>query len=231
MRELLRRHGIRACLAAALLLTPVRAPACALALLFALDVSASVDPREYALQRDGLAAAMLDPGVQAAILAQPGGVAFAAYEWSGRYQQDVMLPWTPVTDLAGIAGIAAAIAAHQRSYAEFPTAVGYALGYGAVLMREAPDCARRVIDICGDVIGNEGFGPEAAYREFGFAGITVNGLAIDPGDGTVLEYYLTRIPHGEGAFIELADGFRDYAAAIRRKLLRELFGPQMVRAR
>ncbi|GMG83410.1 DUF1194 domain-containing protein [Paralimibaculum aggregatum] len=231
MREALRRNRLRACLAAALLLAPVRAPACALALIFALDVSASIDGKEYRQQRDGLAAALLDAGVQEAILAQPGGVAFAAYEWSGRYQQDMMLPWTAVTDRAGITGVSAAIAGHPRSYAEFPTAIGYALGYGAVLMRGAPDCTRRVIDISGDGIGNEGFGPEAAYREFGFRGITVNGLAIDPGDGTVLDYYLARIPHGEGAFIEHARGFADYAAAIRRKLLRELFGPQMVQAR
>lgn len=218
------------CFGLALCAAPVDARSCALALLFALDVSASVNPEEFALQRDGLAAALIAPEVAAAVLAQPGGVAFAAYEWSGRYQQDEMLPWVLVSDAAGIAAVAGEIAAHQRSYAEFPTAIGYALGYGSAVLRKAPPCARQVIDISGDGIHNEGFPPDAAYREFDFYDVTVNGLAIDPGDGSVIDYYRDNIPHGPGAFVEEAHGFEDYADAIRRKLLREILGPQLVLA-
>lgn len=221
---------IRPMLPALVLLLPGPAGACALALAFALDVSASVDAEEYRLQRDGLAAALLDPAVEAAVLAQPGGVAFAAYEWSGRYQQDMMLDWTLVTEPAGLLAVARQIGGHTRSYAEFPTAIGYALGYGAVLMREAPDCQRRVIDISGDGIGNEGFPPATAYREFEFDAITVNGLVIGAADIALLRYYESEIPHGPGAFVEIAADFRDYEAAMRRKLLRELFGAQMAAA-
>lgn len=215
-------------LAAAL---PAAAPACDLALVFALDVSASVDAGEYALQRDGLAAALIAPEVEAAILAQEGGVAFAAFEWSGRYQQDMILGWTLVRDRAGLYAASSAIAAASRSYAEFPTAIGYALGYGAVLMRDAPVCTRRVIDISGDGIGNEGFQPDAAYRAFEFEGITVNGLVIGGGDESLLSYYRTEVPHGPDAFVEVAEGFADYEAAMRRKLLREIYGPQVAEGR
>jgi len=208
-----------------------QAAACALALVFALDVSASVDADEYALQRDGLAAALEDPVIREAILAQPGGVAFAAYEWSGRYQQDVMLDWALVASDAGIAEVADRIRAAGRSYAEFPTAIGYALGFGAVLHKRAPvPCGRQVIDISGDGIGNEGFGPSAAYREFPFETITVNGLVIGGSDRALVDYYRREIPHGPGAFVEVADDFEDYGNAMRRKLLRELYGPQVVEA-
>lgn len=211
--------------ATALAATP--AQPCALALLFALDVSASVDQVEYRQQREGLAAALLSPAVQEAVLTQEGGVAFAAYEWSGRHQQDEALGWTLVTDAAGLLSVARVLAEGPRSYAEFPTAIGYALAYGEGMLRDAPVCARRVIDISGDGIGNEGFGPEAAYREFDFDAITVNGLAIGGDDPELLAYYHTRIPHGPGAFVEVAEDFADYENAMRRKLLRELYGPQV----
>ncbi|MEM9146755.1 MAG: DUF1194 domain-containing protein [Pseudomonadota bacterium] len=214
---------------AALLLgaLPLRAEACALALLFALDVSASVDMDEYRQQRDGLAAALLSPAVREAVLAQEGGVAFAAYEWSGRHQQDLALPWTMVTAEPALLEVAQTLARGPRSYAEFPTAIGYALAYGSGLLREAPPCRRQVIDISGDGVGNEGFGPAAAYREFPFDGVTVNGLVIGGNDAELLSYYETHIPLGPEAFIEVAEDFSDYEDAMRRKLLRELYGPQV----
>lgn len=44
------------------------AQACRLALVLAMDVSSSVDAAEDQLQRAGLAAALIDPDVQAAFL-------------------------------------------------------------------------------------------------------------------------------------------------------------------
>ncbi|MGF1502452.1 MAG: DUF1194 domain-containing protein [Paracoccaceae bacterium] len=219
-----------ALLAATLVTAPVSARACAVSLVFALDISASVDADEYRLQRDGLAAALLDPGVRQAIAAQEGGVAFLAFEWSGRYQQDIMAGWSRIRSEAELEAFAGAIRAHSRRYSEFPTAIGYALGHAARLMQEAPPCARRVIDISGDGIGNEGFPPAAAYREFPFAGITVNGLVVAGADQEVVRYYQREIPHGEDAFVEVAAGFEEFGEAMRRKLLRELLGGQFVSA-
>ncbi|MEO0623525.1 MAG: DUF1194 domain-containing protein [Pseudomonadota bacterium] len=214
-------------IAAALACVPAQAKACALALLFALDVSASVDAEEYRQQREGLAAALLSPAVREAVLAQDGGVALAAYEWSGRYQQDIALPWTMVASEAALFSVAETLAKGPRSYAEFPTAIGYALGFGAVMFRDAPVCQRRVIDISGDGVGNEGFPPAAAYREFEFQDVVVNGLVIGGDDLELLRYYEENIPHGPNAFIEVAIDFADYENAMRRKLLRELYGPQV----
>ncbi|MEO0865387.1 MAG: DUF1194 domain-containing protein, partial [Pseudomonadota bacterium] len=69
------------------------AAACRLALLLALDVSSSVDAREDQLQRGGLAAALVAPEVVAAFLASEDPVALAAFEWSGRYNQEILFDW------------------------------------------------------------------------------------------------------------------------------------------
>jgi hypothetical protein len=217
---------MRACAALALAAsligaTPVAAN-CRLALLLALDISSSVDMAEDALQRGGLAAALQSPEVVDAILSVPGqNVALAVYEWSGRYQQDLILEWRLLDSPATIRRAAAEIAASPRSYADFPTALGYALGHAASLFQDAPVCDMRVIDVSGDGVNNEGFPPRLAYRNFDLAEVTVNGLAIQSGEEDIAAYYLRELIRGPGAFVEVAQGFEDFERAMRRKLVRE----------
>ena len=123
---------------------------------------------------------------------------------------------------AALDGFAAALTAHERRYEEFPTAMGYALGYGANLLRRAPPCGRKVLDVSGDGVTNHGFRPVHAYRHFDFAGVTVNGLVIGGDDPELVAFYRDEVIHGPGAFAEIAAGFADYARAMRRKLLREI---------
>ncbi len=201
---------------------PAPAEACRLALAFALDVSASVDEDEYRLQLDGLAAGLLDPAVRAAILSPGGSVAMAAYEWSGAHQQVIIAPWTLIATDPALDAFAARLTAHRRRYGEFPTAVGAALVYGAVLLGDAPPCQRRVIDISGDGLSNDGFGPTAAYREFDFDGVTVNGLVIGGADLELISFYQFYIAHGPDAFVEVAQDYTDFPRAMLRKLLREI---------
>ena len=203
-------------------LSAAQAGPCRLALAFALDVSASVDENEYRLQLDGLAAALHDPAVRAAIVGPGGGIAMAAYEWSGARQQAMIAPWTLAATDAALDAFAARVSTHRRRYGEFPTAVGYALGYGAVLLRDAPRCLRRVIDLSGDGLSNDGFSPDAAYREFDFDGVTVNGLVIGGEDLELISFYQFTIAHGPDAFVEVARDYTDYPRAMKRKLLREV---------
>jgi hypothetical protein len=192
-------------------------------LVLALDVSSSVDAAEYVLQRDGLAAALDAPEVRHAILqGGPGHVALAAYEWSGRFKQKMLLNWTALRGPADIDRAVAALARAERSQSEFPTALGYGLGYGANLLARGPACARRVIDVSGDGINNEGFGPRMAWRHFPLAGVTVNGLAVLGHDPEVLAHYRQQVIGGPGAFVEVAKGFAGYRAAMTRKLFREI---------
>ena len=160
--------------------------------------------------------------VEAAAIAPGGGVALAAYEWSGAHQQVMIAPWTLIATDPALDAFAARLSAHRRRYGEFPTAVGAALGYGAVLLRDAPACQRRVIDISGDGLSNDSFGPAAAYREFDFDGVTVNGLVIGSEDLALISFYQFTIAHGPDAFVEVARDYTDYRRAMLRKLLREI---------
>lgn len=189
-----------------------------------MDGSASVNAREHALQLNGLADALQDPDVISAIEAV-GGIWVTSFEWSGRYQQLQQLDWQPLTGSDSARQAAARLRSSPRGYTEFPTALGYALGYASVQMRKAPaTCARKVIDVAGDGINNEGFGPDSAYRAFDFEGVTVNGLVIASDDTEPVDYYRENVVRGPGAFVEVAAGYEDYADAMKRKLLREIFG-------
>lgn len=200
------------------------AQACRLALVLAVDVSSSVDADEDQLQRNGIASALLDPDVEAAFFISPDPVALYVFEWSGRYNQQVLLDWTLIETPNSLLAAAQAVASSTRLHDDFPTAMGYALGFAANQFSNAPSCLSHTIDMAGDGINNDGFGPKEAYAAFPFAGVTVNGLAVivDNADDALVPYYEENVMRGPGAFVETANGFEDYATAMRRKLLREL---------
>ncbi|PUB12110.1 DUF1194 domain-containing protein [Yoonia sediminilitoris] len=211
-------------LAITLLAAP--ANACRLALVLALDVSSSVDADEDRLQRQGLAAALLAPDVQAAFFAGPDPVALSIFEWSGRYNQAGLVDWTMITSPTDLGNIAGTVAKSQRSHNEFPTAMGYALGYASGLLQQAPACLFKTIDLSGDGENNEGFSPKAAYGAFPLDDVTVNGLVINAAEfeseTELVPYFRDQVIKGPNAFIEIANGFEDFAQAMERKLIREL---------
>ncbi|MEL6198535.1 MAG: DUF1194 domain-containing protein [Pseudomonadota bacterium] len=198
------------------------APLCRLALVLALDVSASVDETEYDLLRRGTAAALDSPQVREAIKAL-GGVYLSVFEWSGRSKQRIIVPWVALENGQAIAGAAGQIAVHPRSTSEYPTALGAALGYAHGLLGDGPAfCERQVVDMAGDGENNHGFGPGSAYRAFDYRAITVNGLVVGDPDGEVATYYAEEVLNGPDSFLEVARGYEDFEETMRRKLLREI---------
>ncbi len=196
---------------------------CRLALALALDISSSVDAGEDQLQRQGLANALISDEVRAAILSEAGRpVALAVFEWSGRYQQDMIVDWRLLASEADILLSADEIRSSRRSYADFPTALGYALGYAAGVIADAPPCLFQTLDVSGDGVNNEGFKPELAYLNFPLAEVTVNGLAIGGSAEDLAGYYRRELIKGPGAFVEEARDFADFERAMQRKLVREL---------
>lgn len=222
-RTLVNRTVGAACLAA-FALVPTGAFACRLALLLAIDVSSSIDSREYSLQKNGLAAALIAPEVVSAFLSSGDPVALAAYEWSGQRNQRMILNWRLIESEAALLRAAEEVAAVRRISTGWPTALGYALGHGAVLMRDAPPCLSRTIDVSGDGRNNDGFPPHYAFKHFDLTDITVNGLVIGGAEdvGALETYYRERVIHGFGAFVETAEDHRDFERAMRRKLEREV---------
>ncbi|WP_207208099.1 DUF1194 domain-containing protein [Salipiger sp. IMCC34102] len=214
-------------------LAPLATPAeaCRLALVLALDVSSSVDAQEDALQRQGLAAALVAEDVAAAFFASPDPVAVTIFEWSGRWNQVSLAPWTVIEGPDDLADLSARVAGSLRSRDDLPTALGYALGHAAGLLQSGPSCLFSTIDVAGDGVSNEGFGPAEAYAAFPFEGVTVNGLVVNAadfeGEVDLIPFFREEVIRGPGAFIEVANSFEDYEAAMRRKLIREL-GTQML---
>lgn len=196
---------------------------CKLALALGLDISSSVNSREYRLQLEGLAYALERPEVIEAMLTPHGAyVSAAVYEWSGYQQQDLMLGWTTLDTPEAVRAFANQLRAHKRRYAEFATALGKGVEFGARLFQSAPPCARRVLDISGDGENNDGVGPEY-FREQGLLeGLVINGLVILGAFPDPSIYYREHVMQGPESFVALARDFEDYREVMVGKLLREI---------
>ena len=208
---------------------PLRASACALALMFSIDASGSVDSVEWRLQTEGLAAALMEPEVAHFLINRD--VRLSLYQWSGEEEQDFTIPWTAIGDAPSLAAFAARVAALPRRWTTGTTALATAMTGMAPLVADT-GCARQVIDISGDGESNEFRDLEGPRGVLGAAGITVNVLAIEPEDPfqhlrykSLSDYFKHRVIVGPGAFVEPAEGFEDYPRAIREKLRREVVEP------
>src|SRR5271169_3814258 len=93
----------------ALMLEVVSAKGAALALVLAVDVSASVTADSYLLEHDGIARAFASPRLAEAISAAPGGIEVLVLEWSDPDKIAVTVDWTRVADRKSAAAFAAAV--------------------------------------------------------------------------------------------------------------------------
>lgn len=207
---------------------------CRLALALALDVSGSVDQREYVLQLNGVATALNDPDVQTAIFAIEGApVALAIYEWSSSSYQRVIQDWRLLEAPEDLAAIRARLLAWRRAPAPEATGLGAALEFGAGLIARAPVCWDRTLDVSADGKNNDWPVPTRLRREGRLGDHTVNALVVarefkstidmtPDGVAELTAYFRAQIIHGAGAFVEVAEGYEDYSRAMSKKLLREL---------
>ncbi len=215
------------CICAVLGAGPARAQtAVDVELVIAVDSSASIDDREFAMQMAGIAAAFRDPEVIAAIGSGPySRVAVAAIFWAeSGYPSDVT-PWHMLADTADAEGFARLVERWPRRR-EGGTGIGTAVLNGVKQLEyNVFQGKRRIIDISGD-------GRETTMREFYITspqaramaishGITVNGLAILNDEPDLDRYYQDRVAGGPGSFVMVAREIEDFAEAMRRKLIRE----------
>ncbi len=218
------RALLRIALSLALCSTLVPAQAAGLALVLAIDVSASVSADAYFLQHDGIARAFANPRLIDAAAAVPGGIEVLVLEWSDPDKIKVTVDWQEVADAESARAFAAAVRASGRS-SHGLTAIGPALLAAAEQFGRLPaPAARRVIDISGDGIANFGMAPALARDRVTALGITINGLAILNAQPWLEDYYRRNVIGGDGAFVVEAQNFDSFAAAILRKLVQEVAG-------
>ena len=209
----------RAALAVCATLAGGAAQACDLALLLAVDVSGSVDRQEYRIQMGGLAAALRDGTVADALVGQQASVTLV--QWTGASRQRQTIPWTPMLDHADVIRFADRVDQDARVWRNYSTAIGEAIAVSRAAFADVAHCKRKVIDVAGDGVSNEGIAPETQRAALQGAGIILNALAIETDQTDLTAYFFENLIAGPGAFVMTADGFADYPVQIKRKLQRE----------
>ena len=195
-----------------------------LALVIALDGSASVTFDEFNLIAGGMAAGLRDPEVAAGLTGGPRGASLLALLlWSGPGAHEVMLDWTRVATPAEVDAVAQAVTDMPRIVPAGETAIGEALLAAEALLDALPAPAlRRVIDVVGDGRSNAGASPGPVRDRLASAGVTINGLCLLHEEPDLLESYAAEVIGGVGAFAIACPDYAAFAAAMRRKLMREI---------
>lgn len=199
-----------------------------LELVQAVDASGSVDPDEWQLQLNGVAAAVRDPEVLTAIKSGAHGrIAVAVMAWADATLDKDETDWFLIDSSDSAEAFAKAVE-HFPRRVEGGTGIGSALAAAVRLMLYNQYAgARQVVDVSGDgtetpsreeatILLPSGVAMADAYN------VTVNGLAITNEVGDLDEYYRSNVATGPGHFVMKAKNYVDFRVAIREKLLREI---------
>ena len=206
-----------------------------LELVLAVDISLSMDREEQELQRRGYVAAFRDPAILEAIKSGPNGrIAVTYVEWAGSATQSVTVPWQIIETAEDAHAFADALAEKPLDSALL-TSISEAVLVSSRLISTSPvKGLRRVIDVSGDGPNNSGLAVEMARKQVVGEGVVINGLAIElakTGGSHAYSYfdlpdldryYKDCVIGGPGAFVLTIRDKKEFAAAIRKKLLLEI---------
>jgi hypothetical protein len=200
-------------------------------LVFAVDISRSMDRTEQELQRAGYVAALKSPEFLAALRANPlSKVAIAYIEWSAANDQEVLLNWTLIdgAESAGTAADKLAAAPYRRASR---TSISGGIDFAVRQFdNNGFNSNHEVIDVSGDGPNNNGRPVTEARADAIAKGFVINGLplvGIRPYIGfadieNLDVYYEDCVIGGEGAFMVTVHDTKDFVAATRTKLVREI---------
>ena len=203
--------------------------------VLAVDVSYSMDPDEQQLQREGYIAAITSREfLQAVRQGMNGRVAMTYFEWAGSHHQQIIVPWRLIDGPESADSFAADIGRARYTRAS-RTSIASALLFAAPLFDGSGfRGVRRVIDVSGDGVNNNGPPVTMARDEVLAKGITINGLPIllkRPNVSTMdiddLDiYYEDCVIGGPGSFVIPIQEREQFKEAIRTKLVLEIAGRQ-----
>jgi hypothetical protein len=205
----------------------------------------------FKLQLEGIASALEDAEVVKTISSGPNGhILFSMVTWSTN--ADIAVPWTKIANASDAREVAERVRALPRSWTGGEaTCVASMFQFvrEKLLIQVRGKALRHVVDVSGDGPDNCGGGPDVrtARDKVVAAGVTVNGLPILDGaysgdDVTVAgwrvnagkpsvagqelkAWYSDNVRGGPGSFVLPAQGFADFARAIRRKFVMEISMP------
>lgn len=200
-------------------------------LMFAVDVSYSMDEMEQRLQRDGYVKAVTSPEFLSAL---DNGllrrVAVAYVEWAGETDQKLVVSWTLIDGPSSAAAFAKALEDAPYRRARRTSIAGGVDAARALFANNGFDGTRRVIDVSGDGPNNSGRAVTDARDEAVADGFILNGLpvmirperayAMDIEDLDI--YYADCVIGGPGSFMIPVRDVRDFVSATRSKLVQEI---------
>jgi hypothetical protein len=205
-----------------------------LELVIATDVSRSIDSDEARLQRRGIAAAFRSKqvidAIESGVLQR---IAVAYIDYSSRNWNKILIDWRIIRDQKSAYAFADTLLKSELTFGR-RTSISDALEQAAQLI-DGNDIegTRRVIDVSGDGPNNFGRLVDQVRDETIAKRITINGLPIMNERNNVFSrynlpdldnYYRGCVIGGPGAFLVMARDFKDFARAIRKKLILEIAG-------
>jgi hypothetical protein len=194
-----------------------------LAMVLAVDGSASVTYDEFGLIAGGMAAALRDPAVAAGLI---GNSVLSLLLWSGTGQQDIITGWTRIATATDLNAFADGVDNMPRTVRPGSTAIGEALLASLTLLAQVPAIPKRnIVDVIGDGRSNDGTPPGPIRDRMAAADITINGLCILHEEPDLLASYIEEVIGGPGAFAVTCREYKDFTEAMRQKLTREVNGP------
>jgi hypothetical protein len=206
-----------------------------LLLVLASDVSRSVTPEKFKLQRDGYIAAIANPRVLDAIKGgRNGRIAVLFLEWSGTTNQKVVIDWTIIDGEQAAQGFATRLLEEPRAFAD-RTSISSGIEAAMAELDKAPlESERQTIDVSGDGTNNAGRDVSAVRDQALGKGIVINGLVIlsdspmpwnpehtNP-PGGLAKYYRDNVTGGPGSFVMEAQNFGSFGDAILKKMIAEI---------
>ena len=195
-----------------------------LALIIAVDGSASVTFDEFNLITGGIGAALQDPDVTAGLVGGPARASLVALLlWSGTGAHEIMVDWIRIATPGQATIFAQSVSNMPRIVRAGSTAIGEALLVAEKMLADAPVRARRrVIDVAGDGRSNDGTPPGPVRDRLAAAGVTINGLCVLHEEPDLLASYTAEVIGGPESFAVQCADYDAFAEAMRRKLLREI---------
>lgn len=194
-----------------------------------VDVSGSVDPNEFDLQKQGYVDVFSDASLFNNFISKgdEGQIAVNLVYWSGAGQQTEAVGWTLIDSVQASQDFANAIDASNRTFSG-STAPGSAIDFGTPGFSSNDfDGARQVIDISGDGVENSGIDTATARDNALNNGIdAINGIVIG-GSPQVRTFYENQVIGGVNAggtpgFVLEASTFQEFGSVVEQKIQAEI---------
>jgi hypothetical protein len=215
-------------------------------LLLLIDISGSINDKEFDLMMGSYARAMTSSSVLDAIQSgATGSIAAAVVFWAGADEQQVGVSWMKISDLASANRFAGTLSAAGRPFSG-KTALANAMNFAVPLFGKetgGPDngfqSTAQIMNVSGDGVDNAS-GARVRDRSVHVdqardaalaAGVEmINGLALNDNNGTdrtdaIKQYYAAHVigggTGGTEAFVEYAEGQEVFEDALVKKLQAE----------